>query len=362
MYVQTDAADGQIQAQEMSLEETIAAAQREVTERAGEASPGEGADGAHEAGQPRGPNGQFAAKAGEATTGAEAAAPGEGTGAQGGAPVSTDPNAVLGEAAKVPAAVPAALKDKFLTADPELRAWIEGREADTHKQFTRNDEERNLGKAMKDVITPYMPTILAQGGTPVSAIQSLLQTAYVLNTAGPEQKAQLLRQLAQQYNIPVDGLASPPPFVDPALETLQQRLDRLEGQRNAEALASRQREDAATVSEITTFAAQPGREHFEQVKGHMAALLSQGLAKDLTDAYDQAIWARPDLRSTLLASREKEAEQQRAEAAKQRADAAKRASGSVVGGPGATSPAAPQQNRSLEDELRAQIKAAGGRL
>lgn len=345
--------------QELSLEATIAAAQKEVTDRHAAASEIEGQvvgkEVADQGGQPRAADGKFAAKGG-------AVEHPSGEAAKERAPVTTDPNAVLGEAPKIPAAVPAQLKDKFLGADPELRAWIESREADTHKQFTRNDEERSLGKSMKDVITPYMPLILAQGGTPTTAVQSLLQTAYVLNTAPPEQKAQLLRQLAQQYNIPVEGLASPTPFVDPTVEALQQRLAQLEGGMSAAARAAEQRENAAIVSDITTFAAQPGREHFEQVKGHMAALLSQGLASDLGDAYDQAIWARPDLRSTLLANREREAEQQRIEAAKTAAEAAKRASGSVVGGPGATSPAAPQQARSLEDELRAQLAAAQGRI
>jgi hypothetical protein len=32
----------------------------------------------------------------------------------------------------------------------------------------------------------------------------------------------------------------------------------------------------------------------------MAALLQAGRATDLDDAYDKAIWARPDLRATLL--------------------------------------------------------------
>lgn len=340
-----------IAAQELSLEETIAAATREVTERH---STGDADAEGEQAGQPRGPDGKFAPKSPEMAD-APAVDPAA-------APNAAEPAAPVVEGPKVPAAVPSALKDKYLGADPELRSWIEAREGDIHKQFTRNDEERNLGKTMRDVISPYMPTILAQGGTPVSAVQSLLQTAYVLNTAPPEQKAQLFRQLAEQYKVPLEGLASPQPFVDPALETIQQRLDRMERDRNAEVLATRQRDDAVIVSDITTFAAQPGREHFEQVRGHMAALLSQGLAKDLPDAYEQAIWARPDLRSTLLAEREREAEQQRTTAARERAEAAKRASGSVVGGPGATSPAAPDPNRSLEDELRANFAASQGRI
>jgi hypothetical protein len=340
-----------------SIEESIAAAMRDTTDAPTDTpavQPPAASDTPPPAdtGQPRGPDGKFAAKAADATDTPPVDAP----------PVTTDPAAVLGEAPKIPAAVPAALKDKFLGADPELRAWIESREADTHKQFTRNDEERNLGKSMRDVITPYMPLITAQGGNPVTAVQSLLNTAYILNTAGPEQKAALFRQLAEQYKVPLEGLASPQPFVDPAFETLQQRIDRLERERETEAQAARQREGAALASDIAAFAQAPGHEHFEQVKADMAALLNGGRAQDLQTAYDMAIWARPDLRSTLLSQRDREAEQQRIAAATAAAEAAKRASGSVVGGPGATSPAAPNPNRSLEDEIRAQVAAHSGRL
>ena len=91
----------------------------------------------------------------------------------------------------------------------------------------------------------------------------------------------------------------------------------------------------------------------------MAALLKDGLAKDLQDAYDQAVYARPDIRSTLLEQQLAEKEAKRVADAKAKADAARKASGSVTGSPGATAPSKSNvPERSLREELVANLAAA----
>jgi hypothetical protein len=84
----------------------------------------------------------------------------------------------------------------------------------------------------------------------------------------------------------------------------------------------------------------------------MAALLREGAAKGLQDAYDQAVWARPDTRATLLAQQRAEEEQKRRTEAKAKAEAAKRKSVSITGGPGNTAAsAAPGSKGSVRDDL-----------
>lgn len=267
------------------------------------------------------------------------------------------------QAAQTAVAPPANLKPELRAAwdaaPPELRKYISDREAEVHKGFTRMDEERQFGKQLKDVIQPYMPLIQAQGGNPASAVQSLLNTAYIFTAGTPAQKIQALQAVAQQYQIPLDQIQQlqRQTQVDPTVAALQRQVQELSQARQQELTQREQLEQHQIQSEIAAFAAAPGHEHFEQVKPHLAALLTNGLAKDLQDAYDQAVWARPDLRATVLAAQQQTAKQAQATQAQARATAAKQAAASVSGAPGVSIPVnAP--DRSLRDELRANLRAA----
>ena len=83
------------------------------------------------------------------------------------------------------------------------------------------------------------------------------------------------------------------------------------------------------MSEIEAFRANPANTHFESVKDDMAALLSAGQATSLQDAYDKAVWMRPDIRQTLV--HQQTANAQKQQAAAQRRQRAQSAAGSVKG-------------------------------
>lgn len=258
-----------------------------------------------------------------------------------------------------PANLKAELHGAWDAAPAELRKYITEREAEVHKGFTRMDEERQYGRQLRDVINPYMPLIQAQGGDAASAVKSLLNTAYIFNTGNPAQKVQALQAVAQQYGIPLDQVAQyqPQQRVDPNVAALQQQVHQLSQARQQEVAQREQAEQYQLQTAIQTFAANPGHQHFEQVKPHMAALLEKGLAKDMQDAYDQAIWARPDLRQTVLAAQQQTAEQARVTQAQARSAAAKQAAASVSGTPGISIPVA-APDRSLREEIRANFRAA----
>ena len=267
-----------------------------------------------------------------------------------------------GQAAPVPA--PGNLKPELRAAweaaPAELRKWISDREAEVHKGFTRMDEERQYGRQMRDVISPYMPIISAQGSDPVSAVKSMLNTAYILNTGSPAQKAAALSQVAQQYQIPLELLiqgAQQQPRIDPTVADLQRQVQELTQFRQQELTQREQMQQHQIQSEISAFAAAPGHEHFDAVKTYMGSLMTGGHAKDLQDAYDQAVWAHPELRQTVLAAQQQTAQQAQAAQAQARAAAAKRAAGSVSGSPGTSIPVA-APDRSLREEIAANLRAS----
>lgn len=255
---------------------------------------------------------------------------------------------------KVPNSWSAPVKEKFSILPPEVQAEIARREEEVEKGFTRLDEERNFGKALKEVITPYMPIITAEGGTPAAAVRDLLNTAYQLRTGTPQQKAALVQQIAQQYGVDLGTLRpGEQTYVDPHVMTLQQKIDALERERATEKQLQVQQEQSKVLNEIQAFAADPKNVHFEQVRAHMASLLNSGAAKDLQEAYEQAIWANPEVRSKLMSQQQVETEVKR----KQELEAKKKAASSVTGSPGVIVPNSGNPNRNLREEITANLRA-----
>lgn len=257
-----------------------------------------------------------------------------------------------------PAALSAAAKAQWANLPPDVRQDLIKREADIHKQFTTQDEERKFAKEMREVVTPYMAIIQAEGGTPSGAVRDLLNTAYQLRTGNPMQKAALLHQVAQQYG--VDLNAYQPGRIDPNLAFMQNQFQQIQQSVNPDAIKKQLREEMEMDrinSEIEAFKANPKNTHFEQVKTRMGSLLDSGAAKDLQDAYDQACWADPTIRSTLQQAQLAE------QAAKRKAEnESKRKAGASVNGSQTASPSKAPTNNSIEDDIRAALKEHSGTI
>ena len=246
-------------------------------------------------------------------------------------------------------------KAKFKELPPDVREYILQREDEAHKQFTKQDDERLFGKQLKDVITPYMPIITAEGGNPATAVQSLLNTAYLLRTGTQQQKTQLFQQLAQQYDIDINAVAQPQRQVDPYIQQIENRLSQFEQKLTHDISLQERQEYDKNVAEVNAFAANPAHTHFEQVKPQMAPLLASGQAKDLQEAYDMACWANPTIRSTLLEAQEADKAVKR----KEEMEAKRKAAVSVTGSPAKSNGNALPQ-RDLREELRENLRASRG--
>lgn len=250
----------------------------------------------------------------------------------------------------------AAAKAEWDKVPPSLQAEINRREGEMHKSMTRLDEERTFGKQMKETISPYMPIIDSLGIPPMKAIQSLLNVEYQLRTASPEQKVQLMHTMAKNYGVNL-GNAPAQAYVDPQVQALQQRVESQEQRWAREEQFRAQQQNNEVQGVISAFASDPANIHFETVKQHMGVLLERGLAKDMKDAYDQAVYANPSIRSTLLEQQTAAALEAKREAIKNQTNAAKRASVSLTGSPGGAIPNGKLPERSLREELAAQFSA-----
>jgi hypothetical protein len=248
---------------------------------------------------------------------------------------------------------------------PELKKYIRQHEEQTRQAMTKQDEDRLTGKSMREVINPYLPMIQAEGATMQTAVQSLLNQAYILRRGTPEQKRQLVMAAVKQYGIDVtEPTSSNPGWVDPQVAALQQELADLKGWRSQFEQQAQYQETASINTQIQSFASDPKHEHFSnpQVQSMMGNLMMGNQAQDLEDAYQKAIWAIPELRSTLLTSQAAELEAKRAAEAKAKATAARNASGSVRGSSsGLSTSTVSAPKGTLREEIAAAMRAAKDR-
>lgn len=305
--------------------------------------------------------GRFAAKP---NTGDEGAAPAPAP--QAAAPAAPDPAAApvtdQQQAAAPTIDIPAPhswtneAKAKWNEVPTEVRKYIADREDQMHRAIARNDQDRDLGRVMSQTLQPHMETMRSIGVAPEQAVAGLLNVDAVLRKGTPEQKLEMVHEIMRSYQIPVEQVMQHQPLPqDPRLQALQHQVQATQQQfqrwqqQQEEQLAAR-----ATQAEIEAFKA--NAPHLEAVRGHMAQLLTNGLASGLQDAYDQAVWANPTTRQALLA-------QQTAAASKaNRVASARNAGASISGAPGGVVPNPPNQKRSLRDELAANFGEAKSRI
>lgn len=252
---------------------------------------------------------------------------------------------------QAPTSWKAADKQMWKDVPAPLQQAILQREKEVHEGFTRLDEDRQLGKQIKDVVSPYLATIRAEGGTPVTAVADLLNTAHILRTGTPQQKAQAIQQAIHQFGVDTRLFGQPQQAVNPEIAALQQQIANLTSERNQEKTLLQQEQDAKVTFKVNEFASDPKNEFFPQVKAHMAALLKSGLEEyqTLEQAYEAAVLANPVTRALSL---------QKSQAKPNPVEAKKRAAVSISGSSSKSSANAENPNRSLREELQANFRSA----
>lgn len=263
---------------------------------------------------------------------------------------------IVDEFAEPPVSLKAEMKAKWKDLPSDVRAEWSRREGEIHRAMTAKDGDLNLGRTIKEIAAPYEAIIRSEGGTVEGAFKDLLNTSYILRTGSPQQKAQAIQAAIQQFGVDVRLLGQGQQQVDPNIAHLQREIQTLRQQANPETIKSQlqeQMERDNIQKQISEFAANPKNAHFETVRSQMGALITSGQAKDLQDAYEQACWANPSIRSELLkAQSAQEAEKKKAEMAKK-----KNAAASVMGSPDGSSPATITVKKSIRDNLKEAMAA-----
>lgn len=236
-----------------------------------------------------------------------------------------------------------------------IEAFIQ-RDLDAERGITQYKSKAEQADALLSEFQPYEWLLRQEGATPQSAVKPLLQTAALLRTGTPAQKAQAVAQTMQQFGIPLEHIASlfgqghaPASLSDPSINALHQEVQNL---RQFIAQTTQQQEQGQTqraLSVIKQFSADPKNAHLPQVQDAMMAILqspqrSLFLGNDfevlserekLDRAYAWAVRQDPQLSQQIAAQQQADAERERREKAQQAANVAKAAAVQVRGAPGA---------------------------
>lgn len=243
---------------------------------------------------------------------------------------------------------------EWAKASPVLQQALLRRSEEMHKGLEQYRGAAQFAQKIAQAFQPYEHTIQQLGVSHEVAVGKLLEADNTLRYGSPEQKAHALASLAYQYGIDI-GQVQATPAPDPQVYALQAELNQLKGFINDFQRTQQEREQGTLNSEIAKFA--EGREHFEQVREDMAALLQAGRAKDLSDAYEQAVWANPQTRAAMLAKQQAEvAAKVEAERKAQEAKA-KRANAVNVPRRGSVPAGAP--TGTMDDTIRATAQKLG---
>ena len=214
--------------------------------------------------------------------------------------------------------------EAFAKADQTVRDAFIRRSEEMHKGIEQFRQKAQFADQMAQAIQPYAQHLQSMGMHPIQAVQRLMAADNVLRSGTPEQKQAAALHVLQGYGIQIGEGAHP--YVDQNLSGLQTDLQRMQNWILQKEQQEQQREQATLNSEIASFSADPANKHFEAVRSDMAGLLQAGIATNLKDAYERAIYANPTVRASVLAEQQAQSDAARKADSIQKAQEAKRAS------------------------------------
>lgn len=239
-------------------------------------------------------------------------------------------------------------------APAELLAEFTRREADYEKGVAQYRTQAQQAAEVLDQFKPYEWILRNENSTPQQAIAPLLQTAAILRTGTPAQKAQSVAQMMQQFGIPMDHIAQMfgaqtqgQQVADPQYNALAQEVQQLKQRALDEQERQTQEALSRAHSVIDSFAQDPKNAHFGVLQNRMEELLQVphllGITSGMSErerlqlAYDAAARLDPTIASQQFALQQN-ATLNRVQA-QNAVQTAKAAAVQVRGAPGSAAPA-----------------------
>jgi hypothetical protein len=236
------------------------------------------------------------------------------------------------------------------------------------KEITRREEAQANGarqlheqyshaKAFVERVKEPMLEAIGQNGDPVQHVLSMMAVEKTLRTAPMPQKFNQLMAMADQFGIPLREIINASVGEEVLRSPQQAAIPDAVSRELAEIRQWREQSEQQVVDmEVNQYG--QSLEFFEDARHMMADYIEKGIATDLQQAYDMAIWANPQVREVLLA-RQGKTTQTSAVANRQA-----KAVGASVKASGAVSVPSNDydDSDSISDTLRKAMASANGRL
>ena len=213
-------------------------------------------------------------------------------------------------------------KALFATLPDPLKQDILKREKEVSDGFKSKTDEIKRYQEIEQVLAPSR-AIYQQHGlkSDAEAVSRLFQ--WEASLRNPATRIQTFQMLAQQYGINLNSPQSDAPAIPDQLRPVYDQFGQI-SQQVTSLQGELQRSREEKVSE-TLAAFSKDKPHFEKVRVRMGQLIQAGAVSpsDLDGAYQQAIWADPEIRAALIkeqaekqASEQIKAQQQRTQTAR----------------------------------------------
>lgn len=255
---------------------------------------------------------------------------------------------------KIPISLSEEVKKNWDEIPDYVRKEIVKREADQTKFIQKNSEFIKHSQAIRNLEAPYQAMMQALKADPITAYQDHLNTAYILNSGTPQQKADLIQKTINAYGVQLPSQKSSDDdwdfdsvSTDPKIEELTNQVNQLTQMLNSQQQNDQLMQQSSADKVISDFRADPKHKYFDEVNPLMQSMLQSGAAKDLSEAYDMATMAHPSVRTSVLAEKAKAGKEAKRKDAQKKSEAAKKVAGTNLRSKGG--------NVSLQQE-RAQVK------
>lgn len=222
--------------------------------------------------------------------------------------------------------------DKWNTVAPDVREIFYNREKQMLDGLEQYKSGHEFGNRLKPVYEPYREFLQQQGLDEVKATQYLLAAQHRLHTGTPEQRREMISNLAREYGVTFgeaqQAVQAQENQLPPEVTEIKKQVDAIQSFVRQQAQAQTQQVREKVSQEVNAFATDPANEYFDEVANEVIQFINLGMP--LKDAYEKAVWSNPVTRQKQLEKAQTEHFEKQKAKLKEEAEAARKASSTNV--------------------------------
>lgn len=185
---------------------------------------------------------------------------------------------------------------------PQVQAEVAKREQDIFNGLNQYKQFANIGQRALQAVKDVLPVLQQQGQDPYAFMKDMCEVHRLLSSGTPEQKARAFTAIALHYGVATDQNGATSPLPD-QMEMMRQQIANLT---NFQARTVQQQQIAQRQycnQQIEEMAADKANApYFDEAVPMMTELINKGLANNLKEAYNNAIWLVPSIRAKIQAN------------------------------------------------------------